>query len=222
MLQKSFLLIALAVSGAVHAQDAPSWRTETPTRPELPDAEISKPAVDFSIDRDQLFGSMPGQDGDSGMVSGVQPTTSQPELGRKATWRERFSGSLEEEQNEPRGTSATTDDSGTAITDTPEVSSLSASDVEQAGFQLTPRRTVDPEYPRQAARDGVAGWVDVLVTVAPDGKVIHSEVLNAEPPRVFERSAIRAIDRWRFEPPEDAGINDPQEGTYRISFVLED
>lgn len=211
--------------GAASGQDAPSWRTETPTRPELPDAGVTKPAVDFSIDRDQLFGSMPGRNEDSGVVSGVQPTTTQPELGRKATWRERISGSLDEEPevDASAAVAASTENAGTAITDTdaPAVA-LEPSSSGAAEFRLKPKRTVDPEYPREAAREGVGGWVDIQVTVAPDGRVIRSEVIESDPPRVFERSAIRAIDRWRFEPPEAAGIHEPQEGTYRISFVLED
>ena len=33
-----------------------------------------------------------------------------------------------------------------------------------------------------------------------DGTVTSSRVVNASPPRIFDREALQAIDRWRFQP----------------------
>ena len=37
-------------------------------------------------------------------------------------------------------------------------------------------------------------------TVGTDGNVTSSRVVNASPPRVFDREALAAVNRWRFQP----------------------
>ena len=65
---------------------------------------------------------------------------------------------------------------------------------------LRPISTPAPQYPRQAARLRRAGSVEVEFTVGTDGTVTSSRVVNASPPRIFDREALQAIDRWRFQP----------------------
>nr|CCP41757.1 Protein tonB [Xanthomonas translucens pv. translucens DSM 18974] len=38
------------------------------------------------------------------------------------------------------------------------------------------------------------------ITVGTDGSVTSARVLRATPPRVFDREALNATKRWRFEP----------------------
>jgi protein TonB len=66
--------------------------------------------------------------------------------------------------------------------------------------ELRPISTPAPQYPRQAARLRRAGSVEVEFTVGTDGTVTSSRVVNASPPRIFDREALQAIDRWRFQP----------------------
>lgn len=66
--------------------------------------------------------------------------------------------------------------------------------------ELRPISTPAPQYPRQAARLRRAGSVEVEFTVGTDGTVTSSRVVNASPPRLFDREALQAIDRWRFQP----------------------
>jgi protein TonB len=66
--------------------------------------------------------------------------------------------------------------------------------------ELRPINTPAPQYPRQAARLRRAGSVEVEFTVGTDGSVTSSRVVNASPPRIFDREALQAIDRWRFQP----------------------
>jgi protein TonB len=66
--------------------------------------------------------------------------------------------------------------------------------------ELRPISTPAPQYPRQAARLRRAGSVEVEFTVGTDGSVTSSRVVNASPPRIFDREALQAIDRWRFQP----------------------
>ena len=57
-----------------------------------------------------------------------------------------------------------------------------------------------PRYPPEALRAGTAGEVLVEITVGTDGSVTNARVVRASPPRVFDREALNAVRRWRFEP----------------------
>ncbi|HZW19648.1 MAG TPA: energy transducer TonB [Luteimonas sp.] len=67
--------------------------------------------------------------------------------------------------------------------------------------ELRPISTPAPRYPVNALRAGRSGEVQVEFTVAPDGSVTNARVVRADPPRVFDREAVAAVKRWRFEPP---------------------
>ncbi len=60
--------------------------------------------------------------------------------------------------------------------------------------------TPAPRYPPDALRSGTSGEVQVEFTVGVDGSVSAVRVVRADPPRVFDREAINAVRRWRFEP----------------------
>jgi periplasmic protein TonB len=57
-----------------------------------------------------------------------------------------------------------------------------------------------PRYPAEALRAGTAGEVLVEITVGTDGSVTNARVVRATPPRVFDREALNAVRRWKFEP----------------------
>jgi protein TonB len=57
-----------------------------------------------------------------------------------------------------------------------------------------------PEYPIAAARARQEGWVEVEFTVAPDGSVQNAHVTASEPGRIFDREAVAAVQRAKFEP----------------------
>jgi periplasmic protein TonB len=59
---------------------------------------------------------------------------------------------------------------------------------------------IEPQYPREALMRGIEGWVQLRFTINPDGSVADPEVIAAEPPRLFNREAVRAILRWKFRP----------------------
>ena len=65
---------------------------------------------------------------------------------------------------------------------------------------LRPISTPGPDYPREAQRRRRAGSVEVEFTVDVDGSVSNARVVNADPPRVFDREALQAVNRWRFQP----------------------
>lgn len=65
---------------------------------------------------------------------------------------------------------------------------------------LRPVSTPAPRYPGEALRSGTSGEVLVEITVGTDGSVVNARVLRATPGRVFDREALNAVKRWRFEP----------------------
>lgn len=69
-----------------------------------------------------------------------------------------------------------------------------------ANTTLRPLSTPAPRYPAEALRAAQSGEVQVEFTVAPDGSVTDARVVRADPPRVFDREAVAAVRRWRFEP----------------------
>ena len=57
-----------------------------------------------------------------------------------------------------------------------------------------------PRYPPEALRAGTSGEVVVELTIGVDGSVTNARVVRATPARVFDREALNAVRRWRFEP----------------------
>lgn len=84
----------------------------------------------------------------------------------------------------------------------------------------TPLKTDPPNYPAEAARRGTEGFVEVEFVVGADGKVSGINVLNAEPPRLFEREALAAVRRWTFNPATENGTPVEARMKRRIDFKL--
>jgi protein TonB len=80
---------------------------------------------------------------------------------------------------------------------------------------------IDPEWPRQALIEGTDGWVEVEFTILPDGSVEDPVVTASEPPRLFDRNALRAILRWKFKPRIIEGEAVSRRAAQRIDFVMD-
>ncbi len=86
---------------------------------------------------------------------------------------------------------------------------------------LNRTRYVAPKYPRSAQRRNLSGWVDVVFTVTFDGTVKDIDVRNSEPGETFVNSAIKAVEKWEFEPViEDGSLVEKRVGV-RMMFALE-
>jgi protein TonB len=77
-----------------------------------------------------------------------------------------------------------------------------------------------PTYPPAAARNRQDGWVEVEFTVAVDGSVQNAKVLSSNPPRVFDREALVAIQQAKFEARLDRGQPVASTLRRRIEFKL--
>ena len=86
---------------------------------------------------------------------------------------------------------------------------------------LSRTRYVAPKYPRAAQRRNQAGWVDVVFTVAMDGSVKDLEVRGADPEGVFDNAALRAVEKWEFEPVIENGVLVEKRAGVRMLFALE-
>lgn len=83
-------------------------------------------------------------------------------------------------------------------------------------------RFVAPDYPVRALERGTQGWVDVEYTVKTDGTTTNGTVKAAEPAGVFDRAALNAISRWRYEPRIVNGTVVEQRVIARLRFQLEE
>ncbi len=66
-------------------------------------------------------------------------------------------------------------------------------------------REIRPEYPTEADRRRVSGNVRLQLKLEADGRVSDVEVLEANPPGLFEESALAAFRQARFSPAQRNG-----------------
>ncbi len=72
--------------------------------------------------------------------------------------------------------------------------------LQEIATNVMPTTRVEPVYPPRALRAGIEGSVTVEFTIDTSGAVKDIEVVNADPPGVFEQAVMQAIRRWKFAP----------------------
>ncbi len=87
---------------------------------------------------------------------------------------------------------------------------------------VIPLVKIAPSYPRQARTRGIEGWVKVGIKISKAGSVLDVEILEAEPRRVFDRSTIRAVFRWKFKPEVVDGKVVENYSTQVVHFALDE
>lgn len=85
---------------------------------------------------------------------------------------------------------------------------------------IIPLVRIQPQYPRRAAIAKIEGWVEMEFTITETGAVANPKVINAQPPRIFDREALRALLKWKFKPRVVDGKPVPRQATQRIDFNL--
>ncbi|MCZ2366823.1 energy transducer TonB [Vibrio diabolicus] len=87
--------------------------------------------------------------------------------------------------------------------------------------QALPLYRVDPRYPSKALKRRVEGYVIMRFTIDATGRPKDIEVIEAEPQRMFEREAIRALKKWKYQPKVEDGVSIEQFGqTAKVEFKL--
>jgi len=64
---------------------------------------------------------------------------------------------------------------------------------------------IEPQYPPRAAERGIQGTCNVSFDVTPDGTPTNVQIVRCSS-SMLERSSIRAVERWRYNPKVENGI----------------
>lgn len=90
-----------------------------------------------------------------------------------------------------------------------------------ASQQAMPLYRAEPRYPTRAIRQGLEGYVDLSFTINSQGRPIDISVIDAEPKRIFNKAAIDALRKWKYQPKVVNGTVVHQTGqTARLEFKL--
>lgn len=100
------------------------------------------------------------------------------------------------------------------------IGNVAAIDKTEEG-DIIPIVVIRPMYPREAALAGTEGWVKVAFTITAIGTVKDPKVIDAKPPRIFNREALRAILKWKFKPRVIDGVAVDRPATQTIDFNLD-
>ena len=80
---------------------------------------------------------------------------------------------------------------------------------------------VQPQYPLRASERGIEGWVEVEFTISKLGTVKDPFVLKSHPSSIFDRSALKAIRKWKYNPKIEDGEPVERPGqSVRLKFEL--
>jgi protein TonB len=88
---------------------------------------------------------------------------------------------------------------------------------------IIPIVRVEPQYPIRANERGIEGWVEVEFTISAAGTVKDPVVIGSHPSSIFNRAALRAIRKWKYNPKIEDGVAVERPGVkVRLTFELED
>jgi periplasmic protein TonB len=113
-------------------------------------------------------------------------------------------------------------DARQALSDAPPPAPARASSVSPtvtAEAQLTHR--VEAQYPDSALRGGIQGYVDVQFTITSEGTVTNVAVVHSDPGDIFNRAAVDAVSRWRYDPRIVDGRAVESRSQARVRFKLD-
>lgn len=83
---------------------------------------------------------------------------------------------------------------------------------------LEPIKQKPPVYPREAAWEGIEGWVQVSFYLNEDGVPSDIAVDKSFPGEIFVKNSLNAIENWKFEIPENYNRSEPYK--YKLEYKL--
>ncbi|MGX9459727.1 TonB family protein [Shewanella sp. A14] len=88
--------------------------------------------------------------------------------------------------------------------------------------QIMPLHRVEPRYPTRALKRKIEGYVTLTFVIDEKGNPQNIEVLDANPNQIFDREAIQALKRWKYQPKMINGEPVSQLGqSVRLEFKLQ-
>jgi protein TonB len=75
---------------------------------------------------------------------------------------------------------------------------------------------INPQWPQKARIRGIEGYVTVSFTITKTGSIRDVEVVDANPPRIFNRVVKKAVLRWKYKPKYVDG--QPVERTQQVTL----
>jgi protein TonB len=91
-------------------------------------------------------------------------------------------------------------DSAVELGGGPGLGGLAAADTD-----AVPLVRVQPTYPMRAAQRGIEGWVEIEFTIGKSGTVKDPVVVGYEPSKIFNKAALQAIRKWKYNPKIEEG-----------------
>jgi len=86
---------------------------------------------------------------------------------------------------------------------------------------VVPLVRVEPQYPMSAKQKGIEGWVELMYTITKLGTVTDIVITAANAGTIFNRSAIQAVSKWKYNPKIESGVAVERPGVrQRIKFQL--
>ncbi|MET3431484.1 protein TonB [Herbaspirillum seropedicae] len=80
---------------------------------------------------------------------------------------------------------------------------------------LVPLRRVEPEYPPKALASNTEGVVVAHVSIEKDGSVSAVQIVRAQPAKLFDQAATKALMQWKF-----SRTDEPVLGEIELRFSL--
>ncbi len=91
-----------------------------------------------------------------------------------------------------------------------------------ADKQARPIVRINPKYPLEAVTNGIEGYVVLSFNVNEIGQVTNVNVVKAEPKRIFNKAAKRALKRWKYQAKVINGKPIAQENlTVKLDFSMD-
>jgi protein TonB len=90
-----------------------------------------------------------------------------------------------------------------------------------ADTDVVPIVRVQPQYPLRASERGIEGWVELQFTISKTGTIKNPLVTNSHPSSIFDRAALKAIRKWKYNPKIEDGDPVERPGVrVRLKFEL--
>jgi len=91
-----------------------------------------------------------------------------------------------------------------------------------ADRDVVPLVRVEPQYPMRAAQRQQEGWVELMFTISSAGTVKDAVVTASQPRKVFDKAALQAVRKWKYNAKVENGRAVERPGIrVRLTFELD-